>query len=233
MEREKHEQLVAELRDPTALAAFCAACDSYRPHRISRILAGFLINAGNVIYGARPSYGKFKALEVIARIPYQSWEAVAYTLLTVFYSDEHRAIRLSRIIPFARHAQDNETMHVVVLSALARRHGARGFIRFTAVPLVFSFAYYWAIWVLSIFDKHIAFEINFLFESHAYEQYRAFIDEHALALRGRPVESAYLRFYGRTVQDELELFESIALDEVIHRNASVDMLRAMSHGHAA
>lgn len=233
MDRERHEALVVRLRNREEFIAFCAACDAYKPHGISRLLARILIGAGNAIYGRTPSYEKFSALEVIARIPYQSWEAVAYTLLTLFYADEHRAIRLSRIIPFARHAQDNETMHVVVISALARVHGARGVIRHTVVPLLFSFIYYWAIWFLSLVDKHIAFEINFLFESHAYEQYREFIDTHRDTLAARPVESAYLRFYGRTVSTELELFESIAIDEIIHRNASVDMLRAMSHSHAA
>lgn len=233
MDKETHEALVAKLKDPAELDRYCTDCDSYKPHLVARVLGALLVGAGNLVYGRKPSYEKFKAVEVIARIPYQSWESVAYTYLTAFYADEHRAMRLSRVLPFARHAQDNETMHVVVISQLVRKYKRNSFIRHTLIPLVFSFFYYWVIWLLSMIDRHIAFELNFLFESHAFEQYSRFITEHEAELRSRAVDSAYLKFYGREVTNELELFESIRLDEIIHRNASIQMIRDIDHGHAA
>lgn len=233
MQKADHEALVERLKDPAALSAYCADCDSYRPHLVARILGGLLVGAGNLVYGKKPSYEKFKAVEVIARIPYQSWESVAYTYLTAFYADEHRAMQLSRVLPFARHAQDNETMHVVVISQLVRKYNRNGFIRHTLIPLVFSFFYYWVIWLLSMIDRRIAFELNFLFESHAYEQYTAFVQSNEALLKSRPVDSAYLKFYGREAENEYDLFESIRLDEIIHRNASVQMIRDVDHGHAA
>lgn len=233
MNKDEHESLVRELQDPEKLENYCADCDNYRPHLVARVLGGLLVGAGNIVYGRKPSYEKFKAVEVIARIPYQSWEAVAYTYLTAFYGDEHHAMQLSRILPFARHAQDNETMHVVVITQLVKKYHRNSLIRHTLIPLVFSFFYYWVIWLLSLIHKHIAFELNFLFESHAYAQYTQFIVEHEADLKAKPVESAYLKFYGREAINEYELFKSIRLDEIIHRNASIQMIRDIDHGHAA
>jgi ubiquinol oxidase len=233
MDKIDHEALVVKLQSPDELARYCEDCDSYRPHLVARVLGSFLVGAGNIVYGRKPSYEKFKAVEVIARIPYQSWEAVAYTYLTAFYGDEHRAMQLSRVLPFARHAQDNETMHVVVITQLVRKYRKNSFFLHTLIPLVFSFFYYWVIWLLSMIDRRIAFELNYLFESHAYEQYTQFIAENETLLKSRPVESEYLRFYGRTVADEYALFRSIQLDEIIHRNESIQMVRDVDHGHAA
>ena len=56
------------------------ANDNLRPHIspsvlfIGRALFVFM----DIVYGKKPSLGKFRVLEVVARIPYQSWEAVHY-----------------------------------------------------------------------------------------------------------------------------------------------------------
>ncbi len=225
-----HEELVAKLRDPEALKAYMADCDGYKASFMARFLGGLLVGTGNLFYGKRPSYEKFKAIEVIARIPYQSWEAVAYTLLTRFYSDEHRAIKLSKVLPFARHAQDNETMHVILMSQLVKKHGRNRVFRHTFVPLVFSFFYYWAVWLLSMFERKVAFEINYIFEQHAHEQYTEFMLANAERLKATTVESDFLNFYGRTVESEYDLFDTIRIDEIIHRNCSLVMVRELEHG---
>lgn len=230
MEHDQHEQLVLQLKDPEALKQYAAEYDGRRPGFAARILGSLLVSVGNIVYGPAPSYEKFKAVEVIARIPYQSWESIAYTFLTAFYSDEHRAIRLAKVLPFARHAQDNETMHVVVISQIVRAHGHNGFFRHTFIPLVFSFFYFWIIWLLSLFDKRTAFELNYLFESHAFEQYRTFLEREGGRLKSLAVCSDFLQFYGRPCTTEYELFESIMIDEVIHRNVSWRMAEELAHG---
>lgn len=231
MEKTTHEELVEKLKDPEALRIYKEECDGYRPSFGARVLGSLLVGTGNLVYGRKPSYEKFKAVEVIARIPYQSWESVAYTLLTAFYGDEFRAIRFAKVLPFARHAQDNETMHVVVITNIVKKHGHNGFIRHTLIPLVFSFFYYWAVWALSFFEKKTAFELNYLFEQHAFDQYTAFIETHAEKLKTIPVESAFLNFYGRVAENEYELFNSIRIDEIIHRNCSRVMVRELESGH--
>lgn len=124
-------------------------------------------------------------------------------------------------------------MHVVVITQLVRKYKRNSFILHTLIPLLFSFFYYWAIWLLSMVDRRIAFELNFLFESHAYAQYTQFITENESLLKSRPVDSAYLKFYGREAANEYELFTSIQLDEIIHRNQSIQMIRDVDHHHAS
>jgi hypothetical protein len=233
MQNVDHEALVAKLQNPDELATYKAACDGYKTGWVATILGTLLVSVGDLVYGAKPSYEKFKAVEVIARIPYQSWEAVAYTYLTACYSDEVRAIKLSQVLPFARHAQDNETMHVVVVSQLVKKYHKNKFIRHTLIPLVFSFFYYWAVWVLSLIDRRVAFELNYRFESHAYEQYTAFLEVEGERMKGEALDSPFLKFYGREATNEYDLFESIRLDEIIHRNASIEMIRSANHRHAA
>jgi hypothetical protein len=122
---------------------------------------------------------------------------------------------------FGRFAQDNETMHVVVISDIVQKLKKEGFFRHTLIPLLFSFFYFWTIYLVYFFSKRAALELNYLFESHAYAQYSEFLKNEEDALKHRPVCSEFLEFYGREVRNEYELFESIRNDELIHRNRSI------------
>ncbi len=217
----KHsEELVRSLNDSTLRAEYAAPFDQYRPMFIARLLGAILIHSGTFIYGRKPSYAKFKAIEVIARIPYQSWEVAVYTILTALYSNERRAIELTKLSAFSRMAQDNETMHVIVLSQIVQRLNCQSFFRHTFIPFLFSFLYFWTVYILFLFSHRAALDLNYLFESHAYEQYSKFLDAEGDRLRNIPVTSDFLAFYGRSAHNEYELFESIRNDELIHRNRS-------------
>lgn len=221
----EHEQLVRELLDPKARADYAAPYDRYRAGFIPCLLGALLVGSGTLFYGKKPSYLKFKAIEVIARIPYQSWESAAYTLLTAFYGNERHAIRLCKTAAFSRFAQDNETMHVVVISSLTKKHAKEAFFRHTLIPLLFSFFYFWVIYLLYMFSHKAALELNYLFESHAYQQYQKFLDENEEQLRARPISSEFLHFYGRHVRSEYQFFETVRNDELIHRNRSIREIR--------
>lgn len=223
-----HEALVKELNDDTVRGEYAAPYDTYRPMLIPRILGWLLVTSGNLVYGFAPSYGKFKAVEVIARIPYQSWEVASYTLLTGFYGDEKRAIKLSKTSAFSRAAQDNETMHVVVITQITKRLRCTDPIRHLIIPLIFAFFYFWTIYILYMFSRKAALELNYLFESHAYEQYSRFVHLHEARLRTTPITSDFLSFYGRECRSEYELFTSIRNDELIHRNRSIREIEASS-----
>ncbi len=98
----EHEALAHELRDPALRAAYARPLDHYRPGVVPRVLGALLVGSGDLVYGRAPSYAKFKAIEVIARIPYQSWEVATYTILTALYSNEktrHRARQDERLQP--------------------------------------------------------------------------------------------------------------------------------------
>jgi hypothetical protein len=164
---------------------------------------------------------KFRAVEVIARVPYHSWESAAYTLLTLFYQNEKKALALTEISHFARFAQDNETMHVVVISTLAREYERAGVLRHTIIPMVFAFFYFWWSYILYLAHPKWSLELNYLFESHAFEQYDRFLKECEKELKDRPIESDFLLRYGRHPISQYDFFLSVRNDELIHRNRSV------------
>ena len=216
------EALVARLNDPEALEEYKRSHDRYRPDLFPRLLGKLLVFCGNVVYGKEPSYLKFRAVEIIARVPYHSWEAVIFTLLTLFFSNEKKALELSKLAKFSRLAQDNETMHVIVISQLAEREEHAGFMRHSLIPMLFAFFYFWASYFLYFIRPKWSYELNYLFESHAFEQYSRFIDQREQELREKPVDSAFLAWYGRQPSNQYEFFRSVRNDELVHRNESVE-----------
>lgn len=220
-DHKEHEALNIALNDDAMRAEYAAPYDDYKAGFVARMLGKLLVGSGDLIYGKHPSYAKFKAIEVIARIPYQSWEVASYTLLTGLYSNEKKAIELAKTSAFARMAQDNETLHVVVISQIVCRRGEQGFVRHILIPLVFSLFYFWTLFVLYMVNRKASLELNYLFEAHAYEQYGEFLKREGERLKHTLVTSEFLEFYGRTVHTEYELFRSIRNDELIHRNRSI------------
>jgi len=217
----KNEELNEALNDPETLASFRARHDGYRARWFPRLLGTILIKAGDLLYGKRPSYLKFRAIEIVARVPYYSWDSATYTLLTLFFTDEHKALQLSNVSRFSRLAQDNETMHVVVISALARLEQRAGFIRYTLIPMLFAFVYFWGLYWLYFVSRKQSLELNYIFEQHAFTQYDEFLRVHEEELKQKPVESEFLVWYGRTPSNQYEFFRSVRNDELIHRNASI------------
>lgn len=218
---EELERLVAELNDPQQLENYKKPYDNYRPSILPHILGELLVACGNIVYGTGPSYLKFRAVEVIARVPYHSWASAAYTLLTLFHSSEKRALRLSTITQFSRLAQDNETMHVVVVSHLASREHRDDPIRRTLIPLLFAFGYFWASYLLYLLNPRYSLELNYLFEQHAFDQYSEFIEKNEHELKHKLVQSDFLTAYGRNPRSQYEFFQSVRNDELIHRNRSI------------
>ena len=223
----EHERLNEALNDPTVLAEYAASCGSYRPGVLPHLLGGILVGMGNIVYGKEPTYLKFRAIEIIARVPYFSWVAAMYTLMTLFFTDERKAMKFARVSHFARMAQDNETMHVVVISklALAVNHRA-GVIRHTIIPMLFAFGYYWASYLLYFVKRRWALELNYIFENHAYEQYSEFLTRYEHELKHVYVDSEFLDWYGRNPRSQYEFFRSVRNDELIHRNASLHEITA-------
>ncbi len=224
---QSHEKQARLLNDPQARQETLQKYANYRVSFIPWLLGKSLVIAGNLLYGRKPSYTKFRAIEIIARIPYQSWEVFSYCAQTVFFSDESRAIRLANISEFARVAQDNETMHVVVISQLMREHGDTRLMRTTLLPMIGSFVYFYFSFILYLLNKRYSFELNYMFEQHAYEQYQRFLEENETTLKETVIHSHFLKFYGRNVANEYEFFELVRNDELLHRNASVEHIESV------
>ena len=218
---EELEVLNKALNDPIALREYKGPLDNYRVSFVPRFLGLSFVWCGNLIYGKEPSYLKFRAVEVIARVPYHSWSSSAYTLLTFFYSDEKKAMHLSNVSKYAQIAQDNETMHVVVISQLAKGEERAGLIRHTLIPMFFAFFYFWWSYVLYLINPRYSYELNYMFENHAFEQYNRFLEIRGDQLKKKTVLSEFLDWYGRNPRNQYEFFLSIRNDEIIHRNTSI------------
>lgn len=225
------EGLIASLNDEATLQAYKAPLDNYKPGLLPRFLGSILVFCGNTIYG-KPSYLKFRAVEVIARVPYHSWASAAFTLLTIFYSDEKRALRLSTISRFGRFAADNETMHVVVISSLAQKEQPAGFVRHTLIPMFFAFFYFWLSYIIYLINPRWSLETNYLFEQHAFDQYSLFLKDNEKMLKSKPIESEFLAWYGRHPRNQYEFFMSVRNDEIVHRNRSIHEI-SLNQNHAA
>lgn len=225
------ERLNSTLSDPIQLEAYKTPLDGYKPLFLPRLFGTFLVFCGNVVYGEKPSYLKFRAVEVIARVPYHSWASAAFTMLTLFYTDEARAIRLSNLSGYARIAQDNETMHVIVISQLARKEVRSGIMRHTLIPMFFAFFYYVVSYVLYMLRPRWSYELNYLFESHAFEQYDRFITIYEDSLRNKSILSDFLARYGRNPISQYDFFKSVRNDELIHRNQSIHDIDLLQDAH--
>ncbi len=64
------------------------------PFMKSGLLAKLLFVVMDLFYRRARSWSKFKVLEVIARVPYQAWERVAYIAITHAYQHEDFARRI-------------------------------------------------------------------------------------------------------------------------------------------
>lgn len=221
---QKHEAAAIELNDPAKRREAFERFEHYKVGFIPHLLGKGIIGLANKLYGRAPSYAKFRAIEIIARIPYQSWEVFSYCAQTLFFSDENRALRLSTISGFSRVAQDNETMHVVVISQLMKKHGDTRFWRSTLLPMLMAFMYALVSFLLYGLKKRWSFELNYYFEHHAYLQYQEFLDTNEAHLKAHEAECDFLDFYGRKVRNEYEFFELVRNDELIHRNTSVESI---------
>lgn len=217
------EHLNQKLNDEAFLAEYKSKYDDYKTDWLPSVLGNILVWSGNLVYGHEPSYLKFRAVEIIARVPYQSWSSAAYTMLTLFFTNEDKALELSKVTKFARMSNDNETMHVVVISHLVDiEHKKVNWFVHSLVPMLFAFFYFWMSYFLYFIKPKWSYELNFLFESHAFQQYSIFLNRYGERLKEKKVESNFLKWYGREPANQYDFFRSIRNDEIIHRNESIE-----------
>ena len=99
------------------------------------LLARLLFVTMDLLYGRRKTLSKFKVLEVIARVPYQAWEHVAYIAITHTHAYPDLARRIFDRVKESRIQQDNEQWHLLLLEELTDKKGIREtFFRYRLVP---------------------------------------------------------------------------------------------------
>ena len=193
------------------------------PRRRYAVAARLLFLLMDLIYGRQRSLAKFKVLEIVARVPYQAWEQVAYITLTHRYNRLHFARRVFERVNESRSQQDNEQWHLLIIQELLDdRDEPDTLIRHRLVPQVIAFFYYQLSVLLFIVRPKWSYRLNADFEDHAEHEYALFVDESEW-LTERAYDGIFGEDYGRfnTLAD---LFRQIGHDERVHKLESLERM---------
>ena len=189
------------------------------------LLARVLFVGMDLLYGRRCTLSKFKVLELIARVPYQAWEQVAYVAMTHTSSDPGFARRVFDRIRESRQQQDNEQWHLLILAELIVLRGLReGFVRFWLIPQFIAFIYYQIVWLLYVVSPSWGYRLNAEFEDHAEHEYMEFVRDHP-ELEQESWVSVLSADYG-VFKSLADLFRQIGYDERVHKEESLARLQA-------
>jgi ubiquinol oxidase len=190
------------------------------PRRRYSVAARALFALLDVVYGRPRTLSKFKVLEVIARVPYQAWEHVAYVAVTHRYSRPTFARRIFERVAESREQQDNEQWHLLILEDLVERSGKReSFVRYRLFPQVIAMAYYYLSWLLYVMQPAWSYRLNADFEDHAEHEYAEFVKENP-AFDDTPYEGPFTEEYGAYAILG-DLFRQIGHDERVHKAESL------------
>jgi hypothetical protein len=181
----------------------------------------------DLVYGRRRSLAKFMVLELLAPVPYQSWERMAYRALTRLHHHTALARRTFDAIVEARAQQDNESFHLLILEDLLQAMGARqGSVRFGLLPRLMAGPYRLLCWALFVLRPAWSYALNANFEAHAEREYMAFVAEHP-ELETRPFSSLLAIDYGR-YDSVADVLRQIGHDERVHKEESLVAQRRAS-----
>ena len=174
----------------------------------------------DLVYGRQRSLSKFKVLEIVARVPYQAWEQVAYVAMTHKHGEPDFARRIFEFVSESRAQQDNEQWHLLILEEMIQDQGKReGFLRFRLLPQFIALFYYHVSWLLYVLRPGWSYSLNAQFEDHAEHEYMQFVAEHP-ELEHTPFVSTFEADYG-SFPSQADLFRRIGLDEREHKQESL------------
>lgn len=194
------------------------------PRRRYNIPARVLFVLLDLIYGRKRSLAKFKILEVIARVPYQAWEHVAYIAATHVHERLGHAKRIHERVLDARAQQDNELWHLVILEELlARSRHPQPRFKFFWLPQVIAFLYYQQSWLLYVLHPRWSYGLNADFEDHAEHEYMLFVAEHP-EWETEPFGSGFADEYG-AFDSLADVFRQIGHDERVHKEESLAQMQ--------
>lgn len=174
----------------------------------------------DLFYGRHRSISKFKVLEVLARVPYQSWEHAGYIAVTHASERPNTARQIFAEVEATRHQQDNEQWHLLILEELTRSMEVKeSLVRHRVLPRILAMAYYQLSLVLYLLRPAWSLRLNADFEDHAEHEYMLFVAEHP-EFEDLSFESQFAADYG-DFDSLADLFRSIGRDERMHKEESL------------
>ena len=156
-------------------------------------------------------------LELVARVPYQAWENVAYVAVTHTAREPGFARRVFDTVRTARFEQDNEQWHLLILEELTAGQ-ARPWIRSRIVPQVLAFSYYQLSWFLYVLRPAWSYRLNADFEDHAEHEYALLVQENP-AWESERYTGQFTADFG-DFDSLADLFRQIGYDERLHKEES-------------
>jgi ubiquinol oxidase len=208
MQELDHDSLVAEQQ--VSLAT---------PRRNASISARALFAFMDIAYGKERTLEKFRVLELVARVPYQAWENVAYVAVTHTASQPDFARRIFDRVRVSRWEQDNEQWHLLILEELLStgHNGTKraGWIKTRILPQIMAFGYYQLSWMMYAVNPTWSYRLNADFEDHAEHEYALLVQEHP-EWEHTPFTSGFHADFGH-YESLADLFRQIAYDERLHK----------------
>lgn len=186
------------------------------PRRRYSLSAKGLFATMDLLYGKPRTLPKFRVLELVARVPYQAWENVAYVAVTHTSREPGFARRVFDKVRVSRFEQDNEQWHLLILEELVDAQPQRlGFIRHRIVPQILAFAYYQLSWLMYVVRPAWSYRLNADFEDHAEHEYASLVQEHP-EWEAMAYEGSFAEDYG-SYESLADLFRQIGYDERLHK----------------
>jgi ubiquinol oxidase len=194
------------------------------PRRSYGVAAKILFGLLDSVYGKSRTLSKFKVLELVARVPYQSWEQVAYIAITHTSAKPQFARRIFERVSESRRQEDNEQWHLLILEELiANEEIHEGRLKFTVIPQVIAFTYYQVSFLLYVIRPALSYRLNADFEDHAEHEYALLVEENP-QWEDRTFESSFAKDYA-DVATWADLFRQIGYDERVHKLESLDAMQ--------
>jgi len=213
---------IGRLNHDQLMVAQAETLDS--PRRRYGLPARVLFATFDALYGTQRTISKLKVLELVARVPYQSWEQVAYIAITHVHNRAGQASRIFDRVQESREQQDNEQWHLLILQDLIARSGKReSRVYYFWIPQVIALFYYQLSWLLFVLKPSWSYRLNADFEDHAEHEYMQFVAEHPEWETTR-YDSPLTADYG-SFESLADLFRQIGHDERVHKNDSLERMR--------
>ena len=130
-----------------------------QPRRNYSLSARALFATLDGVYGRDRDPEKFRVIEVVARVPYQAWESVAYIAMTHTSKQPDFARRIYDRARVARFEQDNEQWHMLILEELTKDR-RRAWLKGRIVPQVLAVIYYQLSWILFVLNPKWSYRLN-------------------------------------------------------------------------
>jgi hypothetical protein len=193
------------------------------PRRKPGLSAKALFVIMDVVYGRPRTLEKFRVLELVARVPYQAWEHVAYVAVTHTAREPGFARRVFDRVRASRWEQDNEQWHLLILEELTRDAPRGPWLKSRVVPQILAFAYYQLSWIMYALRPAWSYRLNADFEDHAEHEYARLVEEHPEWEHER-YDGSFADDFG-TYESLADLFRQIGYDERLHKLESETNMR--------